>query len=113
AGYRYGPAFPGLRAVWRRGEEVFAELALPDGPDQHADRFALHPAPSDAALQPLGFGQFAEPAAGPAAGSALLPFAWQGVTLLAPGPPALRVRSAAAGPSAVTVQAADPAREAA
>ncbi|NEB75498.1 acyltransferase domain-containing protein, partial [Streptomyces sp. SID14478] len=26
-GYAYGPAFQGMRAVWRRGEEVFAEVA--------------------------------------------------------------------------------------
>ena len=30
AGYEYGPGFRGLEAVWRRGEEVFAEVALPD-----------------------------------------------------------------------------------
>ncbi|NEE31656.1 hypothetical protein G3M53_40210, partial [Streptomyces sp. SID7982] len=28
-GYGYGPAFHGLRAAWRRGDEVFAEVALP------------------------------------------------------------------------------------
>ncbi|WP_352230245.1 polyketide synthase dehydratase domain-containing protein, partial [Streptomyces sp. NBRC 14336] len=28
-GLSYGPVFQGLRAVWRRGEEVFAEVALP------------------------------------------------------------------------------------
>ena len=27
-GYDYGPAFRGLRAVWRRGAEVFAEVAV-------------------------------------------------------------------------------------
>ncbi|WP_208615158.1 polyketide synthase dehydratase domain-containing protein, partial [Streptomyces caeruleatus] len=27
-GYGYGPTFQGLRAVWRRGEEVFAEVCL-------------------------------------------------------------------------------------
>ena len=30
AGYGYGPAFRGLRAAWRRGEDVFAEVALPE-----------------------------------------------------------------------------------
>src|SRR5439155_23907281 len=28
SGYGYGPTFQGLRAAWRRGDEVFAELAL-------------------------------------------------------------------------------------
>ena len=30
-GYRYGPAFQGLTAMWRRGDEVFAEVAVPTG----------------------------------------------------------------------------------
>ncbi|MBO1420519.1 polyketide synthase dehydratase domain-containing protein, partial [Streptomyces sp. FH025] len=30
ASYGYGPAFQGLRAVWRRGEDLFAEVALPE-----------------------------------------------------------------------------------
>ena len=48
-GYEYGPAFQGLRAAWRRGDEVFAEVALPaDVPDAQA--FGLHPALLDAAL---------------------------------------------------------------
>ncbi|KJS51210.1 hypothetical protein VM98_38400, partial [Streptomyces rubellomurinus subsp. indigoferus] len=93
--------------VWRRGEEVFAEVALPDGHDQQADRFGLHPALFDAALQSMGFGELAEPGAGAGTGSALLRSAWQGLTLLAAGAPALRVRIAAAGPPAVTVQPAD------
>ena len=29
-GYEYGPAFRGLRSVWRRGGEVFVEAALPE-----------------------------------------------------------------------------------
>ncbi|AXX31983.1 Malonyl CoA-acyl carrier protein transacylase [Actinosynnema pretiosum subsp. pretiosum] len=30
-GYHYGPAFRGLRALWRRGAEIHAEVALPGG----------------------------------------------------------------------------------
>ena len=29
-GLVYGPAFRGLREVWRRGEDLFAEVALPE-----------------------------------------------------------------------------------
>ncbi len=29
-GYEYGPAFQGLQAMWRLGNEVFAEVVLPD-----------------------------------------------------------------------------------
>ncbi|MEU0163832.1 type I polyketide synthase, partial [Streptomyces sp. NPDC006261] len=28
-GFAYGPVFQGLRAVWRRGDEIFAEVSLP------------------------------------------------------------------------------------
>ncbi|WP_307806884.1 polyketide synthase dehydratase domain-containing protein, partial [Streptomyces sp. FH025] len=47
-GLAYGPAFQGVRAAWRRGEELFAEVALPDGVS--AAGFGLHPALLDAAL---------------------------------------------------------------
>src|SRR5262249_21784167 len=29
-GYVYGPTFQGLRGMWRRGAEIFAEVALPE-----------------------------------------------------------------------------------
>ncbi|WP_324614372.1 polyketide synthase dehydratase domain-containing protein, partial [Streptomyces sp. MMG1121] len=48
-GYGYGPVFQGLRAVWRRGEEIFAEAALPSGEVDSAAGFGLHPALLDAA----------------------------------------------------------------
>ena len=51
-GYGYGPAFQGLAAVWRHGDEVFAEVALPEaGPTP--PRFGLHPALLDAALHAI------------------------------------------------------------
>nr|WP_247608137.1 polyketide synthase dehydratase domain-containing protein [Streptomyces sp. SS52] len=59
AGFSYGPAFRGLRAVWRRGEETFAEVALDAGPAGDAPSFGLHPRCSTpplhaTALAPLG-----------------------------------------------------------
>ena len=30
SGFHYGPAFQGVRAMWRRGEQVFAEIAFDD-----------------------------------------------------------------------------------
>src|SRR5439155_832640 len=45
-GYGYGPAFQGLRAVWQRGTETFAEVTLTPDPDL----YGLHPALLDAAL---------------------------------------------------------------
>src|SRR5260370_1087343 len=48
AGSVYGPVFQGLRAAWRRGGEVFAEVALPA--DADAAGYGLHPALLDACL---------------------------------------------------------------
>ncbi|MFF8452759.1 type I polyketide synthase [Streptomyces leeuwenhoekii] len=96
-GYRYGPAFRGLRAWWRRGEEIFAEVALPPQTEADAGRFGLHPALLDAALH-------AAVADGP---DPLLPFSWQGVTLRATGARALRVRISPDGADTVTLRLAD------
>ncbi|MDA0567655.1 SDR family NAD(P)-dependent oxidoreductase, partial [Streptomonospora sp. S1-112] len=52
-GYRYGPAFRGLRAAWRHGADLYAEVALPADRRPEAPGFALHPALLDAALHPL------------------------------------------------------------
>ena len=82
AEFRYGPAFQGLRALWRDGAELYAEVALPDHVQRDAGRFGVHPALLDAALHPTGL----EP------GTAGLPFAWTGVSLYAAGASALRVR---------------------
>nr|WP_305068039.1 type I polyketide synthase [Kitasatospora sp. A2-31] len=102
-GIEYGPAFRGLRALWRRGEEVFAEVALAEADRADARRYGLHPALLDAALQAYAAG--AEQADAPTP----VPFAWHGVSVRAAGATALRVRLAPAGPDAVTVEAADPA----
>ncbi|MFI2334000.1 SDR family NAD(P)-dependent oxidoreductase [Nocardia rhamnosiphila] len=93
-GYGYGPAFRGLGALWRRGDEVFAEVALPEPVRaEHAD-FALHPALLDAALHAILSGGLA-PAAGD--GAVVVPFVWENVALYATGAATLRVRAAVAG----------------
>ena len=50
AGLRAG--FQGLRAAWRRGQEIFAEIALPGGSVPAG--FTIHPALLDAALHMAG-----------------------------------------------------------
>ncbi|MEU4254287.1 beta-ketoacyl synthase N-terminal-like domain-containing protein, partial [Amycolatopsis sp. NPDC026612] len=100
AGYGYGPAFQGLRSAWRRGEELFAEVELPEAQD--AGRFGLHPALLDTALHPLALAASTED------GQARLPFAWSGVALHATGASALRVRLTRRGADEVTVEVADP-----
>ncbi|MEV4068125.1 polyketide synthase dehydratase domain-containing protein, partial [Nonomuraea dietziae] len=98
-GYEYGPAFQGLRAVWRRGEELFAEVALPEEVD--AAGYGIHPALLDAAFHPLLV-------AGDSA-TVRLPFELRGLRLLQPGTSTLRVRLTGAEADACAVEAADPA----
>ncbi|KUJ40943.1 hypothetical protein ACZ90_68645 [Streptomyces albus subsp. albus] len=98
AGMAYGPAFQGVRAVWTRTGEVFAEVALDEEAAETAGRFGLHPALLDAALHPVGLGDLIEPT-----GQARLPFAWSGVSLHAGGARAVRVRLARTGAGADTV----------
>ncbi|WP_431784898.1 SDR family NAD(P)-dependent oxidoreductase, partial [Streptomyces chumphonensis] len=102
AGYGYGPAFQGLRAAWRRGDEVFAEVALPDERQDEAAAFGIHPALLDAALHANGYGDF-----GGGADALRLPFAWTGVSLFAAGADRARVRITAAGEDALSVEVAD------
>ncbi len=87
-GLAYGPAFRGVRAVWRTDDGVYAEVALPD---DHADghAFGVHPAVFDAALHPLAV--LADAVAEEGTGRALLPFAWTGVTVGAPTATTARV----------------------
>ncbi|HEU5473586.1 MAG TPA: SDR family NAD(P)-dependent oxidoreductase, partial [Actinophytocola sp.] len=101
-GLVYGPTFVGLRAAWRAGDELFAEVALPEPAHRDAESFDLHPALLDAALHAIGLGGPI-----PDTGTARLPFAWSGVTLHATGATALRVWLAPAGPDTVSVRVAD------
>ncbi|WP_229922408.1 polyketide synthase dehydratase domain-containing protein, partial [Streptomyces noursei] len=103
AGLVYGPVFQGLRSVWRRGDEVFAEVALPEGADTSG--FAVHPALLDAALHAIGVGEFVADDAG----QGRVPFAWGDVVVHASGASTLRVRLApsASGSGGVAVEVAD------
>ncbi|MFJ8743082.1 type I polyketide synthase [Embleya sp. NPDC127516] len=102
---RYGPEFRGLRAAWRWGDEVLAEVVLPG--DGDSDGFAIHPALLDAALHAAAVGDAATRArTGPASGPRL-PFSWSGVRIHAVGATRLRVRITPLGPDAVAVEAAD------
>ncbi len=107
-GLAYGPAFRGLRSAWRTGEDVFAEVALPDGTDTGS--FLLHPALLDAALHAIGAGG-ADGSLVAEADGPLLPFAWSRVSVRATGASTLRVRLAPAGTDAVSLLVADGAGE--
>jgi acyl transferase domain-containing protein/acyl carrier protein len=87
AGFEYGPAFGGLDAVWRDGDDLYAEVSLPEELRGETG-FALHPALIDVAGHPglsLLFDGEGEELA--------LPFSWRGVRLSATGATTLRVRT--------------------
>ncbi len=99
-GYGYGPAFRGLRAVWRRGTEIFADVEIPQHAGVTTGGFGIHPVVLDAALHALGVAD--------ERAEAVLPFSWQGVCLYAAGASRVRVRLAPVGTGAVSVDLADP-----
>ncbi|NEA03411.1 SDR family NAD(P)-dependent oxidoreductase, partial [Streptomyces sp. SID10116] len=90
-GYGYGPVFQGLSALWRAGDELFADVRLP----AEADEFGVHPALLDAALHPL------------LAGEIVVPFSWSGVRLHSVGATVLRVRLSRDADGAVRLVAFD------
>ncbi|MEU4933268.1 SDR family oxidoreductase, partial [Streptomyces yokosukanensis] len=101
-GYEYGPAFQGVRTVWRRGEEVFAEVALPEEQRKDAVKFGIHPALLDAALH-------AHTLSGTTADGDTVrqPLDWNGLVLHAAGASALRVRLLLDGSDVLSLEAAD------
>ncbi|MFG3056963.1 type I polyketide synthase, partial [Kitasatospora sp. NPDC048239] len=101
-GYSYGPVFQGMKAVWRRDREVFAEVELPEQAHADAARFGVHPALFDASMHMmllLGREDGTE--------ETLLPFAWSGVTLRSTGATTVRVRMSYVEDHAVTIDIAD------
>ncbi|MFJ8630359.1 SDR family NAD(P)-dependent oxidoreductase [Streptomyces sp. NPDC093568] len=97
AGLVYGPAFRGLRALWRRGEELFAEIAL-NASVRDTDAYGVHPGLLDSVLHAAALDHDAE---------RLLPFEWRDVTLHASGAGLLRARLRRTGADTVVVDAAD------
>uniref|UniRef100_UPI0038B3E31B SDR family NAD(P)-dependent oxidoreductase n=1 Tax=Actinokineospora pegani TaxID=2654637 RepID=UPI0038B3E31B len=87
AGFAYGERFQGLKKLWRDGDDLFAEVALPEHARAEAAAFRLHPALLDAVVQVFGLG----------AGPARLPFAFSDVTVHAQGASAVRVHVAPTG----------------
>ncbi|MGW0517514.1 type I polyketide synthase [Crossiella sp. NPDC003009] len=90
-GVHYGPSFQGLRAAWRAGTEVYAEIELPAEVAGDAGEFGLHPVLLDAALHAANFAELDDSVRGG------LPFHWSDVHLHAAGARAARVRLTPAG----------------
>ncbi|MEU8878392.1 acyltransferase domain-containing protein, partial [Streptomyces javensis] len=107
-GFGYGPAFRGLESVWRRGEEVFAQVRLPQERVGEMERFEVHPALLDAVLHAVGLADFEQQLdVESGSGSVRVPFAWSGVRLHASGASVVRVRLTRAGSDAVALEVAD------
>ncbi|MDP9615611.1 SDR family NAD(P)-dependent oxidoreductase [Streptomyces demainii] len=106
-GLAYGPVFQGLRAVWRKGDEVFAEVELAEESRADAARFGLHPALLDAALHAWLVSAAAEKDGSGSSGGIRLPFVWSGVSLYATGATSLRVRLTRTGADGMSVLVAD------
>jgi len=94
--FHYGPAFRGLTAAWRRGEEIFTEVVV----DQDTAGYGLHPALLDAALQAVALREGTPD-------RDVMPFSWNGITRHRSGASALRVRMAAPAPDTVSLTVAD------
>jgi polyketide synthase 12 len=98
-GYEYGPAFRGLTAMWRRGDEVFAEVAIPQ--ELQTNGFGVHPVLLDGALHAVVLSRPDND------GEMALPFSWQKVSLHASGASAVRARLAPNGTSSMSIDLAD------
>jgi acyl transferase domain-containing protein/NADPH:quinone reductase-like Zn-dependent oxidoreductase/NADP-dependent 3-hydroxy acid dehydrogenase YdfG len=102
-GYRYGTAFQGMRAAWRLGEDIYAEVGADDGTEDAADSaFGIHPALLDAALHPILIQETEDDP-----DQLALPFSWSGLRLYAVGATRLRVRITREASGAIGLTAAD------
>jgi polyene macrolide polyketide synthase len=88
-GFDYGPAFQGVDAAWRKDDEIYAEVSLPEELREEAGRFSIHPALLDSSFHvgiDAGVGGAEE-------GGPSLPFLWSGVRVRGAGAASLRVRA--------------------
>ena len=97
-----------LSAAWRRGEETFAEVRLPDQLATEAGRCNVHPALLEPALHAL-VGAAVHGAGDPqgTGGRLRMPWAWREVALHAAGATSLRASFSPAGADAVALVACD------
>ncbi len=113
-GLEYGPAFQGLQAAWRHGDDVYAEVGLSEGVVGIGQEgsFGVHPALLDSALHPWALAMLDEEAPGGYGQGVELPFAWSGVRLGEVSASSLRVcLSQGAEDSSLSLVAVDEAGE--
>ena len=106
----YGPEFRGMREVWERDGELFAEIALPTASHAEAATFGLHPALLDAVFHPvlvapeLIHGHSGEDN-GP--GQVRMLFSWSRMSIHTLGAHSLRVRLTPIGPDQMRLTITD------
>ncbi|UMP07488.1 type I polyketide synthase [Amycolatopsis sp. EV170708-02-1] len=103
-GHHYGPAFRAVTALWRLGDELFADVDLPSGEAQEVAAHSLHPCLLDAALHASLLATAPDEQA-----AVRVPFAFTGVELHRTDAVAARVRITRNGPDDVRVRLTDPA----
>ncbi|WP_420822728.1 SDR family NAD(P)-dependent oxidoreductase [Streptomyces atratus] len=104
-GLSYGPAFRGLRALWRTADGICAELEPPAAIASQTSLFGLHPALLDAALHPVELHGLAGEVGAP---GIRVPFTWRGMTHhVPPNTTRLRVRLTAVARDEVAVELFD------
>jgi acyl transferase domain-containing protein len=99
-GYHYGPAFRGLRAAWRLGDTIYADVALDN--EVAPETYGIHPALLDASLHPAALSRDSG-----TAGTVRLPFTWTGVTIHATGATHVRVTATSTGQDTLSLSIAD------
>ncbi|WP_189062341.1 type I polyketide synthase, partial [Micromonospora parathelypteridis] len=98
AGVEHGETYQNLQAAWQHGDDVYAELVLPE--TTAVTGFGLHPALLDAALHAVMIDRYDD-------GQVATTATWSGVTLFAEGATALRARISPVGDGAVAVLLTD------
>ncbi|MGP4051033.1 SDR family NAD(P)-dependent oxidoreductase [Streptomyces sp. 2A115] len=100
-GYQYGPAFRGVRAAWRSGAEVHAELSVESLSAGPGPRFRIVPTLLDAALHTAGVAGLL-----PDDTAVRLPFVWRGFERHADAPGTVRARLSRGADGSVSVSLA-------
>nr|WP_276525456.1 type I polyketide synthase [Streptomyces rapamycinicus] len=96
------PLESGGTPAWRRDDEVFLDIELPEVAGAGAERWALHPALLEPALRGEALAGLVTAAEG-----THLPFSWAGITLHTTGATRLRATLAPVGPDTVSLHVAD------
>src|ERR1700691_513047 len=105
-GLEHGPTFRGLRDAWRRGEDTFVEVTLPQEQRDTAYAFGIHPALLGAALHGVRAAARGD-ADAIAPESVSLPSSWDDVKLHAAGATSLRACLSPVAPDVLALALAD------